>query len=89
MCIVILKLKQLFAHISVCTERFSKCLFRSQPCYFKKKISFLSFIMFIFLQLEQMIDFVLSVRLKRRARKERHNGEREKERERERERERR
>ena len=34
----------------------------------RKKISFLSFIMFIFLQLEQMIDFDLSVRLKRRAR---------------------
>ena len=83
MCIVILKLKQLFALISVCTERCSKCCVPIPALLFQeKKISFLSFIMFIFLQLEQMIDFVLSVRLKRRARKERHNRERERERER-------
>ena len=44
--------------------------------------------MFIFLKLEQMIDFVLSVRLKRRAQKEKHKREREREREREKERER-
>ena len=80
MCIVVLKLNQLFAHIGVRTERGPKCyLFISHPCHFKKKISFLSFIMFISLKLEQMKDFVLSVRLKRRAQKERHNGERERE----------
>ena len=42
--------------------------------------------MFIFLKVEQMIDFVLNVRLKRRAQKEKHKRERERERERKRER---
>ena len=42
--------------------------------------------MFIFLKLEQMIDFVLSVRLKRKAQKEKHRKEIEREKERERER---
>ena len=45
--------------------------------------------MIISLKLEQMKDFVLSVRLKRRAWKERHKRGREREREREREKERR
>ena len=40
--------------------------------------------MIISLKLEQMKDFVLSVRLKRRACKERHKREREREREKER-----
>ena len=44
--------------------------------------------MFNSLKLEQMIDFVLKVRLKFRAQKERHKRERERERERETERER-
>ena len=44
--------------------------------------------MFIFLKLEQMIDFVLNVRLKRRVQKEKHKRERERERKRERERDR-
>ena len=39
--------------------------------------------MFNSLKLEQMIDFVLKVRLKMRAQKERHKRERERERERE------
>ena len=56
-------------------------VFRSEPCHFKKKISSLSSIMFNSLKLEQMIDFVLKVRLKMRAQKERHKRERERERE--------
>ena len=47
----------------------------------RKKLLILPFIMFISLKLEQMIDFVLSVTLKRRAQKK---DERERERERER-----
>ena len=42
--------------------------------------------MFISLKLEQMINFALNVRLKRRAQKERHKKEREREKEKERER---
>ena len=38
MCIVVLKLNQLFAHIGVRTKRGPKCyLFISHPCHFKKK----------------------------------------------------
>ena len=77
MCIVILKLKQLFAHIGVHTKRALNIVFRFQPCYLKKQLSLLSFIMFISLKLEQMVYFVLKVRLKRRSQKERHKRERE------------
>ena len=84
MCIVILKPKQLFAINGVCTERGPKCCFPIPVLPFQEKISVLSFIMFISLKLEQMIDFVLSIRPKRRARKERYKRERERERERER-----
>ena len=69
-------------HASVYAPREAlNVVFRSQPCHFKKKIS-LSSIMFNSLKLEQMIDFVLKVRLKLRAQKERHKRERERERER-------
>ena len=78
---MILKLKQLFAHKGVRTERGPKCFVPIPSLPLQEKISFLSFIMFISLKLEQVKDFVLSVRLKRRARKERHKRERERERE--------
>ena len=70
MFIVIIKLKQLFAHISVRTKRGPKC-WSSHPslAISRKKLLILSFIMFISLKLEQMINFVLSVSLKRRAKK--------------------
>ena len=38
MFIVIIKLKQLFAHISVRTKGALNVVFPSQPCHFKKKI---------------------------------------------------
>ena len=55
----------------------------SDPFFAISRINIiLSFIMIVSLKLEQMVAFVLSVRLKRRAWKERHKRERERERER-------
>ena len=63
MCIVILKLKQLFAHIGVRAKRGPQCFVPIPSLQFQEKILILSFIMFISLKLEQMLIFVLSVRL--------------------------
>ena len=58
-------------------------MLRSDPFFAISRINIiLSFIMIASFKLEQMVAFVLSVRLKRRAWKERHKRERERERER-------
>ena len=61
MCIVILKLKQLFAYLDVRTKRGPQCCVSNRAFPFQEKN-----IMFISLKLEQMINFVLKIRLKRR-----------------------
>ena len=66
MCIVILKLKQLFAYFNVRSKRGPQCFVPIPGLPFQEKKIILSFIMFISLKLEQMIDFVLNIRLKRR-----------------------
>ena len=66
MCIVILKLKQLFAYFDVRTKRSPQCCVSIRAFTFQEKLLILSFIMFISLKLEQIINFVLNIRLKRR-----------------------
>ena len=59
-----------------CTREEKSSMLCSHPILaISKKILILSFIMFISLKLEQMINFALNVRLKRRAQKERHKKE--------------
>ena len=66
MCIVILKLKQLFAYLDVRTKRGPQGCVSNQAFPFQENILILSFLMFISIKLEQMINFVLDIRLKRR-----------------------